>query len=1050
MLRAFVKGVLGFRFLVVTIAAAFVFLGVAQLREMPVAALPEFSPVYVEIQTEALGLSAKEVEQLITVPMEQDLLIGVPWLDTIRSKSVPGMSSILLFFKPGTSLNQARQMVAERLTQAVALPHVSQPPTMLQPLSSTSRFMIVGLSSKDMSLIDMSVLTRWTIAPRLMSVPGVANVAVWGQRNRQLQVQIDPARLQAQGVSVQDVLETTGNALWVSSLSFLEASTPGTGGFIDTPNQRLGVWHVLPISSPKELAEVPIEDRAGLRLGDVANIVDGHQLLIGDAASKQGASLLLVIEKLPGTNILDVTHGVEEAINALRPGMKGIEFDTSLFRPATFVENTIDNLTRALAISFILGLVALGLLFFDWRVVLICIITIPVSLLAALFVIYQRGATLNVMVFAGLVAALGIVIDDAILDIDNMARRVRQRRQEGAALSIEAIVLEAALEVRGRIIFATLMLMLVLLPAFLLEGQSNAFFQPLALTYALALLASMVVALTLTPALGVIVLSIAPVNPRQGLLIPRLQQIYDRALQQVVQRSTLAYAAVAVLVIAGVAVSPFLGENLLPSFKERNVLIQLDSIAGTSLPEMNRIAARMSNELRAIPGVQNVGIHVGRAVMGDQIVGVNSGTLWISIDPAANYDTTLATVEDVVNGYPGLAAKVQTYLDKQSSAVIPSATDPVVVRVFGENLDILRPKADELRKAIAGISGVGDTRMALPIEEPTFEIEVNLATAQKYGIKPGDVRRAASIMVSGIQVGSLFEGQKVFDVVVWGVPNTRHSLSSVRDLPIDTPDGGHVRLGDVAEVRVTSVPNIIQREGASPFIDIGVNVQGRSVDAVVGDIQRTIKGMAFPLEYHAEILGESAKRDATTQRFLGALLVVLIGTFFLQQAVFQRWRLAVLSFLVLPWAVVGGLLAAFLIADRMLSLGALVGLITILGITLRNVVSLVGHYQHLEQVERQPFGLALVLRGSQERFGAIITTLLATGLAVVPFILLGDNPGNEIVRPMAIVILGGLVTSLVITLFVMPILYLRFGAGARTEPVAEPSPEPPSELMATS
>ncbi|HLE30461.1 MAG TPA: efflux RND transporter permease subunit, partial [Anaerolineales bacterium] len=362
---------MNFRYLVVVLAAVLMVVGVSQIGAMPVDVLPELSPPYVEIQTEALGLSAEEVEQMITVPMEQDLLAGVAWADVIRSESVPGLSSVLVVFEPGTDLFRARQMVAERIAQsAVGLPHVSKPPTMIQPLSSASRFMIVGLSSKELSLIEMSVLARWTIAPRLMGVPGVAHVAIWGNRDRQLQVQVNPEDLRTQGVTLEQVVETTGNALWVSSLTFLEASSPGAGGFIDTPNQRLGVWHVLPIKSPEDLAQVPIKGTAW-RLGDVASVVEDHQPLIGDALVNDNPNLLLVVEKLPGTNTLDVTRGVEEALAALRPGFSSIEFDATLFRPATFIEMAIANLTRTLVIGAVLAVLVLGAFLYGWRTALI-------------------------------------------------------------------------------------------------------------------------------------------------------------------------------------------------------------------------------------------------------------------------------------------------------------------------------------------------------------------------------------------------------------------------------------------------------------------------------------------------------------------------------------------------------------------------------------------------------------------------------------------------------------------------------------------------------
>src|SRR5574342_1133896 len=394
MMRSIVGASMKFQFLVITVAIALIAFGVTQLREMPVDVLPEFSPPYVEIQTEALGLSAKEVEAMITVPMEQDLLAGVAWLDVVRSESVPGLSSVLVYFEPGTDLFRARQMVAERISQsAVGLPHVSKPPTMIQPLSSASGVTIDGLSSKDMSLIDMSVLARWTIAPQLMGVPGVAHVAIWGNRDRQLQVRVGPEQLQEMGVTLDQVVETTGNALWASPLTFLEASSPGTGGFIDTPNQRLNVWHVLPISSAPELAQVPVEGTS-LLLGDVAQVVEDHPLLIGDALVNESPNLLLVIEKLPGVNTLEVTRDVEAELAALQPGMPGLQFDATLFRPATYIEMALANLGQALVIGAVLVAFLLGLFLYGWRTALISLAAIIISLLAALFVLYLRGETL--------------------------------------------------------------------------------------------------------------------------------------------------------------------------------------------------------------------------------------------------------------------------------------------------------------------------------------------------------------------------------------------------------------------------------------------------------------------------------------------------------------------------------------------------------------------------------------------------------------------------------------------------------------------------------
>ncbi len=1031
MIRSIIRSSLNLRFLVVIIAAALFVFGVAQIRAMPVDVLPEFSPPYVEIQTEALGLSAPEVEQLVTLGLEQDLLNGVPWLDTIYSESAPGLSTVTLVFEPGTDLIRARQMVSERLAQAFALPHVSKPPNMIQPLSSSSRFMIVGLSSKNLSLIQMSVLARWTIVPRLMGVPGVANVAIWGQRDRQLQVQVDPQRLQANNISLLQVLETTGNALWVSSLSFVEASTPGTGGFIDTANQRLGIRHILPIVSADGLAQVPIED-SGLRLGDIANVVEDHQPLIGDALNKDGSSLLLVVEKFPGANTLDVTRGVESALTELQPGLSGLEMDSSVYRPADFIRMAIRNLGLAGLIGLFLVMLVLVAFFFEWRTVLISLVAIPVSFVAAGLVLYLTRATVNIIVLTGLLIAIGVIVEDAIIDVENILWRLRQSREAGSTRSAASIILDASLEIRSPILYAMLILLLAVSPIFFMGGLSGAFFQPLAISYGLAVLASMLVALTVTPALCLILLANVPVERRTSPLVVWFQHVYETGLRRILQRTGLALIITGVFTVAGLAILPFLSQALIPSFKERNLVIQLEAEPGTSQPEMSRISGRISQELQSIPGVRSVAAHIGRAVLGDRVVNVNSAELWVSIDPAADYDKTEATIQEVVDGYPGIHNNVQTYLNQISSEIKTGPKDSIVVRVYGDTDATLRSAAEEVNKSIMGINGINKLQTKLPVEQPTLEIEVDLTAAQKYGLKPGDVRRAAAIMFSGIQVGSLFEQQKVFDVVVWSTPETRQSLSSIRDLMIDTPDGGQVRLGDVARVSIGSTPSIIHHEAVHRYIDVVADIKGRNINAVAAAIDERLEQIQFPLEYHAEVLGGYAQQQVDQTRTLVFVFAALIGIFLLLQASFRSWRLAVVALLTMPMALAGGVLAAFL-GGGVISLGSLAGFFTLLGIAVRNGIVMSSHFHQLERHEGETFGLELVLRGSRDRLSPILMTALASTLALVPALFLGELPGLEIVRPMAIVVLGGLVTTMLLDLFVLPTLYLRYAANREPE-----------------
>jgi CzcA family heavy metal efflux pump len=1025
--------------------------GAAQLHSAPVDVLPEFTPPYVEIQTEALGLSAAEVEQLITVPLEGDLLNGVAGIDVIRSESVAGLSSIVLVLEPGVDLLGARQLVQERLTQAHALPNVSKPPAMLQPLSSSSRVMMVGVRSDELSMIELGLLARWTIRPRLLGVPGVANVVIWGQREHQLQVQVDPKQLRDSGVSLQQIVRTSGNSQLVSPLTFLEASTPGSGGFVDTPNQRLQVRHILPIATPEGLAQVPVERAGGRRLGDVTTIVEDHQPLIGDASVADSEGLFLVVEKFPGANTLEVTHGVEDAFDALRPGLAGVEVDSTVFRPANSVEAAIDNLTLALLIGAFLLALALVVLLVEWRIVVISLVSIPLAVVAAALVFTLRGETINALVLAGLALAVVVLVDDAIVGADNTWRRVRERRGEAGAESTADIIAEAAAEARSPLAYATLILLLALLPVFFLEGATRAFFGPLAISFALAVLASVVVAVTVTPALSLALLRKGSLGRRDAPLLGLLRRGYGAALSWAFQRAVAVAAAAGVVVLLAVAVLPQVDWGLLPRFKDSELLVHFDGPPGTSRPEMVRITTRAGRELRALPGVTNVGAHIGRAAMSDQVSGINSGELWISIDPDADYDETVDAVREIVDGYPGIDRELITYSNERIRAVgavvdgnvnrdnnglaaLVGRDEPVVVRLYGNELDVLRTKAEEIRDALSTVAGVVDPRVEAQPAEPTIEIEVDLEAAGAAGINPGDVRRAAATLVQGIVVGALFEEQKVFEVVVIGGPEARASLTTIRDLLVESPSGGHVRLGDVADVRIAPTPVVIEREAASRRIDVLADVSGSDLDSVIADVERRLREIEFPLEYHAEVLEESKEEKDAARRMLGVAIATGIGIFLLLQAAFGSWRLATIFLLTLPVALSGGVLAAFA-SGVGFSLGSFVGLFAIFGLAIRNGVLLIGRYQQLEHADGRALDRELVFRGADERLPATATTALAVALAFLPLAVLGDRPGHEIVHPLAVVVLGGLVTSTFFTLLVLPGLYWWLAPRAKRERV---------------
>jgi CzcA family heavy metal efflux pump len=1028
LMHRLISSSLKFRYLVIAAAAVVMGLGVSVIPKMHVDVFPEFAPPRVVIQTACVGLSTSDVEQLVTVPLEASLN-GVQGLDQMRSKSVPQLSSIEILFKPGTDLLQARQLVQERLaTVSPSLPTWAAPPVMLAPVSATGRAMQIGMTSRTHSLIDMSVTAYWTIRARLLRVPGVANVAIWNERLKLMAVLADPSKMQAAGVSLDDVMQTTSDAVDSGLLRFSTGAVIGTGGSIESASQRIGIRNVLAVVTPADLAQTPVKETNGhaIRLGDVATVRHEHQPLIGDAIIDGGPGVLLVVEKLPWANSLQMTAGVEQALRDLQPGLPGIRFDTKVFQQADFVKLAISNLTQSLVLGFILVVVILVLFLFEWRAALISLITIPLSLIATMLVLYARGATINTMTLAGLVIALGAVVDDAIIDVENITRRLRDERLREDGPPTAIVILRACLEVRSPIVYATLIIVAALIPVFLLTGLTGAFFQPLALSYALAIVASMAVAVTLTPALALLLLNGVPIERRKSPLVGWLQGGYTAVLSRVIIRPVAAYVMFALVTVAGVAIYPHLGQSLFPGFKERDFLIHWVSPPGTSTAEMERSTTLVSRELLAIPGVQSAGAHIGQALLGEEVAGVNLGEIWVSLSPDADYQATLDRIHVVTNGYPGLFREVQTYLDERIEEVLTGGKEPIIVRVYGEDLPTLRAKTNQVLALVRSVPGVVDAHRDISADVPQAQVLVNLAAAARYGLKPGDVRRDAATLVAGEEVGDIFRAGKAYDVVVWSPESARHSFSDIENLPIDTPSGRQVRLGAVADVSLQPNPNAIDRQGDSRYLDVGASVSGRDLGAVVRDIRKKVSAVHLDRGYHAEFLGEYTERQAAQSRLLESSALAGLAILLLLQASFRRWRLAALTFLTLPMALVGGVLAAW-ISGAPVSLGSLVGFFTVFGIAARNGILLVNHWQQLEEREGMPFGPALVLRGARERLSPILMTSLATGLALVPLVVLGTRPGHEIEHPLAVVVLGGLATSTLLNLFVVPSLYLRFG-----------------------
>lgn len=1023
MLKFIVKSAMGMRVLVLALALAVLVFGFDATRNAPLDVFPEFAPPLVEVQTEAPGLSTEEVDSLVTVPLENSLN-GLPFLKTIRSKSVLGLSSVVMIFQPGTDLLKARQLVQERLNTAQnRLPAVVKPPVLMAPSSSLSRVLKVGLQSDSLSQTQLSELAVWSLRPRLMSVSGVANVAVWGQRDRQLQVLVDPERLREAGVSLDAIIRSAGDAVVISA-----------GGFVDTPNLRLGVNQLPAVVTPADLAETVVEFRNGspIRLGDVAEVTEGNPQPIGDAVINDRDGILLIIEKQPWGNTLDVTEGVEKVLEEMRPALPGVRIDSTIFRPASFIEQSLDHLTEALWLGCLLVVLVLALLLGDWRTTVISVVAIPLSLAAALLLLRWRGETLNTMILAGLIIALGEVVDDAIIDVENILRRLRLNAAAGCPRSRLAVVLDASLEVRSAVVYASLIIVLVFLPVFFLPGLAGTFFRPLALSYMLAIAASLAVALTVTPALSLILLRVQPGEDHEPRIARRLRQLYRAMLPGIAGSPRWATAALlAALGCTAWVWHARLKEEFLPNFKERDFLMHWLEKPNTSLAASKRITKAAAQDLLKVPGVRNQGAHIGRAEVADEVVGPDFTELWISVDPAAPYDRTIQEVQAVVDGYPGLSRDLLTFLRERIKEVLTGASASVVVRIFGPGLEQLRAQASDVETALRDVPGISALKVEPQVQVPQITVRLRPDRAAIHGLTPGAVRQAVSTLVKGRKVGEVYRDQQVHDVVVWGVPSARSDFTTLQQLLIETPGGGHVHLSEVADLTLEPTPNTIKREGASRRIDVTCNVaSGSALSDVVHEIENRISKVTFPAGYHAEILGEWAERQAAQRRLVWLSLASLAGILVLLFADFQSLRLTLLTALTLPFAVIGGVMAVWM-GGGIVSLGSLVGFVTILGIAARNGILLVSHYRHLETKEGIPFGLPLVLKGSEERLVPILMTAATAGLALLPLVFKGDVPGNEIERPMAIVILGGLLSSTALNLFLLPAIYGRFG---RTKP----------------
>ncbi len=1018
-------------FVMVAVGVMFV-VAVAGSNSMAVDTLPEFLPTQVQVQTEALGLSASEVEQFITVPLE-DEFNGVPFVDTLRSKSVPGLSSINLTFKPGTDIYTARQFVTERVAQGPSVVNVGTPPVMLEPVSSERRVMMIGLTSNKIPLPDLSTTAYWRIRPRLLAVPGVASVSIWGQRDVQLQVLFDPARANKAGVTLEQVVNTAGDATWTSPLSFLEASSPGADGLIDLPNQRLTVQHILPIRTPADLAQVPVEDTSGkpVHLGDVATVVESHPALRGDAVLKNGAGLIMVVQKLPGADALSVTRGIDAAMADLKHGLVGVSVDTSVFRPASYIKTALRNIGLAALIGFLLAAAWLGVAARSWRVAFIGAVTIALPLLVTVLVLHAFGATFNLMTLVGLVIALGVVVDDAVFGIGTLKRHLEQA-QESEDEQETVAAWEAYAEMRKPLGWAVAILLLASLPLFFVSGLPGSLLKPIVIAYSLVVLASTAAALVVTPVLANLLL-----RHRSAAAHVRTEAIWaqnvGRAWLRLVRRPVWAYVAVAILVVFGLAsLSQTRTGAFVSPLHDRNLLVQWQAAPGTSLVEMDRITSNAGQALRLTGGVRNVASHVGQALLGDQIVSSNSAETWITLDPTADYTSTVEAIRGVIDRYQGLKHTLLTYPQASLNEATTNSGKAITVRLYGTDPQTLATRAQEIRQTLSYVQGVAvDPVAQTQTAEPSVRIQTDIPAAARYGLKPGDIRRQTAVLIAGIPVGSYYHDQQIFDVTVWSQPTIRENVADVANLLIEAPSGDRIPLKEIAQVTILPSPAEINHDRVSRFVDVTADVTDSDLGKTVNQVSARMRSLQLPLGYHTEVFSDLQTQQGANRDLWLVAFGALIGAFLLLQASFRSWGRAFLLLLTLPLAAVGALLAA-IAAGAPIASSALIGLVLVLGITLRNGMVLIRGFQRMEAVAESTSGADIVFAATTETAGPVVTTAVAIALALLPFVARGNIAGMEVLFPLGAIVIGGLVTSTLLTLVIVPALYLHLFAHTPT------------------
>jgi CzcA family heavy metal efflux pump len=1021
MLAFLVEKSLRFRGIVIALSCVALVYGVYVIRHAKLDVFPDFVPPQVVIQTEAPGLSAEQVEALVTRPVES-AVNGVGNLESVRSQSIQGLSIVTSVFTERTDLFTARQMLNERLAQVASeLPLGVKPPKMTPLTSATMDLLKIGLTSEKLTPMELRTFADWTVRPRLQAVQGVASVNVYGGEVRQLQVQVLPDRLAALGLSIDEILDAARNATGVRG-----------AGFIETPAQRIVLQTKGQSITAEQLGDVVLSRRenANVRLRDVANVVEGPQPKFGDALLQGRPGVYIALLSQYGANTMDVTQAVEDALDEMTPVLasQNVELQRDLFRPASFIETAIRNISESLLIGGVLVALVLFLFLWNFRTAFISITAIPLSLLVAIMVLNYFGATLNTITLGGLAIAIGEVVDDAIIDVENIFRRLRENAARPDPISPFRVVLTASLEVRSAVVYATFVVALVFLPVLTMSGLQGRLFAPLGKAYILAVLASLAVAMTVTPALSLILLPRRAGRAAEPGLITAVKKGYQRLLIPLARHPWVVLLVVLVLCAAAAVQSRGFGGEFLPDFREGHFVVHMNAAPGTSLAASRQLGAIAAKELLAREHILTVPQQIGRAELGEDPWGPHRSEFHINItrDLGKDEDEVQESIREVFSGIPGITFDITTFLGDRIGETISGETAEVVVNAFGDDLDVLDREAKAIAAALSKIKGAVDVQVASPPGAPQMIVQLRPERLKQFGFQPVQVLNAIETAYQGITAAQTYEGNRVFDVVVILDQSARRDPEAVAALVLRNGDGVRVPVRELADVYATTGPYMVLHDGARRRQTVTCNVHGRDVSSFTAEAKEQIpKEVSFAQGTYVEFSGTAEERAEAQQELLLHSGIAAVGIVLLLAIVVRNLANLSLVLLNLPFALVGGVLAVAL-TSRSVSVGAMVGFVTLFGITTRNSIMMMSHFEHLVNVEGMAWGLKAVLRGAAERLVPILMTALVTGLGLLPIAIGADEAGREIEGPMAMVILGGLATSTLLNLLVLPTLALRF------------------------